>query len=81
MAGVGVAELRRDLKHRVCARRPAARSSVRTGAGPVARISGLDLPLTLHQLMQEGRVSQSRHARPGSRDVDRVKPRAPSPPR
>jgi prevent-host-death family protein len=77
MSEVGVAQLRRDLK-RWLERAQAGDEVVITDRGrPIARMTGIDLPITLQQLIDEGTVSQPRRDRPRARDLHRVRAREP----
>lgn len=78
MSEVGVAQLRRALKDWV-ARAQAGDEVVITDRGkPVARLTGIDVPMTLQRLVDEGRVSQPRQSRPHARGMKRVRGRGPA---
>ncbi|MGI8574916.1 MAG: type II toxin-antitoxin system Phd/YefM family antitoxin [Egibacteraceae bacterium] len=72
MAEVGVAQLRRNLREWV-ARAQAGEEIVLTDRNqPVARLTGIALPVTLQRLIDEGRVSRPRRDRPYAQGVQRV---------
>jgi prevent-host-death family protein len=72
MTEVGVAQLRRDLKHWL-ARAQAGDDVVVTERGaPVARLSGVDAPGALQRLVAEGLISQPARSRPDAGNLPRV---------
>jgi prevent-host-death family protein len=77
MSEVGVAQLRRDLKRWVQRAQGGDEVIITDRGRPVARMTGIDLPVTLKRLIDEGIVSQPGRDRPRARDLQRVHGRGP----
>ena len=77
MPEVGVAQLRRDLKRWVQRAQGGDEVIITDRGRPVARMTGIDLPAALQELIDEGAVSSPRRDRPGARAVQRVRARGP----
>lgn len=72
MSEVGVTQLRQGLKEWL-ARVQAGDEVIITDHGkPVARLTRVDTPTALEQLVSQGHVSQPNHPRPYARGVQRV---------
>lgn len=72
MSEVGVAQLRRNLKRWVERAQGGDEVIITDRGRPVARLTGIELPATLQELIDEGAVSSPRRERPGARGVRRV---------
>lgn len=78
MSEVGVTELRKDLKGWL-ARAQAGDEVVITERGtPVARLTGVEAPTALEELVAQGRVSQPQSRRPHARVARRVEGSGPA---
>lgn len=72
MSEVGVAQFRRDLKGWLSRVQDGEEVVITDRGRPLARLTGVERPTVLEQLIAEGRVSQPRGNRPQARGRDRV---------